>query len=406
MKIVSKTRVYEAPGRGQSAYEVTQYTHAIGAEKGLEKIRMRLLDISDDVPGPREVAYSQDNGKTWPEPLAVPQPRAVEGGMLREWPCEYFIDPVNGRQVVISLEGVFPTDSSEHGLKNYYLRYRVSEDGGRTALVNEEVIHPGYTHNNPMPGIWIGYNAFTNAGVPGMLRLPNGKLLLVISKIPLGPDGKFYNPGGGSYWVEVQVLHGTWRDDASIEWHAGPIIAHTPDRSTRGIYEPALALMPDGRVLCVMRACNGGRLDPESKIPIHKWASISSDSGATWSFPEPWRYDDGEAFFSCDSISQFLRMKDGRLYWIGNIEPKNPVYGGRREKLYIVEVDQKSLRLIRDSVFLIAQRGEGDPLTQLSNFNAHEDRVTGEIVLHLPWFVEQEKDKWGADTWVYRMTVG
>ena len=66
---------------------------------------------------------------------------------------------------------------------------------------------------------------------------------------------------------------------------------------------------------------------------------------------------------------------------------------------------QTNMRLIRNSLFQIAERGAGDPPTQLSNFNAHEDRVTGEIVLHLPWFVEQEKDKWGADTWIYRMKV-
>lgn len=406
-QVVSRVKVYEAPQKGQSAYETTYYTRPTG----VEKVRMRLLDISDDVPGPRSMRFSTDNGKTWPEAVDVPQPRQVEGGTLRNWPCEFFVDPVNGRQVTIALEGLFPTDSSHHGAKSYYLKYRVSLDGGRTAVVDEEVIMDGYTHEHPMPGMWIGRNAFTNAAHPSMIRMPDGKLLAVISKTVHGPDGEFYNPSKGWMWTEIQVLHGFWRDDCRIEWHAGPIIALTPKQATRGVCEPALALLPDGRVMCVMRACNGGSHDPESKLPCHKWFSASTDGGATWPFPKPWQYDDntgpdgghGVAFHSPDSISQLLRMKDGTLYWLGNITETNPKHGAGREKLYIGEVDQKTARLVKKSLFLIAQPAPGDPPTQLSNFLAHEDRITGEIVLHLPWFVEQEKNKWGADMWVYRI---
>jgi len=404
MKIVSKTVVYRAPARGQSAYETTYYTRPTG----VEKIRMRLLDIADDVPGPREVRFSTDNGRTWPEEFPVPQPKQVEGGVLRNWPCEFFVDPVNGRQLSLALEGLFPTESSHWGAKSYYLKYRVSLDGGRTAAVEEEVIQQGYTHDYPMPGMWIGRNAFTNAAHPSILRMPDGKLLAMICKTVHGPDGEFYNPGKNWFWTEVQVLHGFWRSDTGsdchIDWHAGPIISLPPTHATRGVVEPALAFAADGRVMCVMRACNGGPLDPESKYPCHKWLTVSSDGGATWSFPKPWTYDTGEAFFSPDSFSQFMPTKDGTLYWIGNIDAKNPVYGTPREKLYIGEVDTKSMTLKKSSLFLIAERAEGDPPTGLSNFMAHEDRETGEIVLHLPWFVEQEKDKWGADMWVYRIT--
>jgi hypothetical protein len=399
MRITSRVMVYAAPQQGMSAYEVSHYTRL----DGIEKVRMRLLDISDDVPGPRELAFSQDNGKTWPEVVAVPQPRKVAGGTLREWPCAFFVDPINSRQVTLALEGLFPTDSSHHGATSYYLKYGVSLDGGRTMAVSERVIQKGYTPEHPIPGIWIGRNAFTNAASPSILRLPDGRLLAVICKTVHGPDGEFYNPGRGWYWTEIQVLHGFWCNDNRIDWHAGPIIALPPELATRGICEPTLALMPDGLIFTVMRACNGGRIDPESKLPCYKWASVSRDGGATWSFPEPWRYDDATTFFSPDSISQLLRMSDGTLYWLGNISATNPVAGGPREQLYIGQVDPSSLRLIRDSLFLIARRGPGEPPTGLSNFLAQEDRVTGEIVLYLPWFVEQEKGKWGADSWEYRL---
>ncbi|MCX5658774.1 MAG: sialidase family protein [Planctomycetota bacterium] len=401
MKIINRTMVYAAPERGMSAYEVSYYTRL----DGLEKVRMRLLDISDDVPGPRELAFSKDNGRTWPEVVPVPQPREVEGGTLRNWPCCFFVDPVNGKLVELALEGLFPTNSSHWGAKSYYLKYSVSLDGGRTHAVDEEVIMPGYTHEHPMPGMWIGRNAFTNAAFPSMLRMPDGKLLAVISKTVHGPDGEFYNPGKGWFWTEIQVLHGIWKDDGRIEWHAGPIIALPPELACRGICEPALAMLPDGTVFTSMRACNGGHLDPESKLPGRKWQSISRDGGATFSFPKPWCYDDGQPFYSPDSISHFLRLASGRLLWIGNIMETNPVHGGPREQLYIVDVDEKTMRLVKSSRFLVADRKPEDQPTQLSNFSIHEDRETGDLVLYLPWFVLQEKDKWGADTWLYRIKV-
>lgn len=401
MKVVNRTMVYAAPAKGMSAYENSYYTRL----DGVEKVRMRLLDISDDVPGPRELAFSKDNGRTWPEVVPVPQPRKVEGGTLRNWPCSFFVDPVNGRLVQLALEGLFPTDSSHHGAKSYYLRYSVSLDGGRTSLHDEEVIMPGYTHEHPMPGMWIGRNAFTNAAYPSMLRQPDGKLLAMICKTVHGPDGEFYNPGRNWFWTEIQVLHGIWQEDKRIEWHAGPIIALPPELASRGICEPALAMLPDGTIYTSMRACNGGPTDPKSEKPCRKWQSISRDGGATWSFPKPWCFDDGEPFFSPDSISHFLRLSSGKLLWIGNIMKSNPQYGGPREQLYFAEVDEKKLQLVRSSLFLVAERAPGDPPTGLSNFSAHEDRETGEVLLYLPWFVEQEKDKWGADSWLYRIAV-
>lgn len=384
-----------------SAYETSHYM----SPTGVEKVRMRLLDISDDVPGPREVAYSMDNGKTWPDVVKIPPPPEVEGGTLREWPCEYFVDPVTGRQLTIALEGVFPTASSDHGATAYYLKYSVADPGKRESAFEERVMQHGYTPDHPLPSIWIGHNAFTNAGRPSVLRMPDGRLLAVISTTVMGPHGKMYKPEGAWYWLEALVLHGFWRDDGRIDWHAGPVISTTTELSSRGLCEPALAIMPDGRVMCILRGCNGGNNDPQGELPAHKWLSYSSDGGATWSFPEPWQYDTGEAFMSPSSISQLLPAPNGKLYWLGNIADAKP-YGDRpRDKLYIGEVDQQTMRLKRDSLFLVAAQQPGEPQTQLSNFLADFDRETGEMLLYLPWFVEQKKDIWGADTWLYRIAI-
>jgi len=404
MEVVSKVKVYSAPRIGTSAYESSYYAQ----KDGLEKIRTRSLDIGDDMFGDKQLAFSTDNGQTWPEQHPVDPPKQVEGGMLREAFCAYFIDPVNGRQLITSLEGVFKTEDSSEGFRVYGLKYRTSADGGRTALAEERAVQRGYTVDHPFPDIWIGRNCFMNPGPHSILRMPQGHLVMAICRSVLGPDGDLYSASGSIAWLgwlEVLIIIGQWQDDGKIDWRAGPVVSLTVDKSTLGIFEPTLALLPDGRLLMVMRASNGGPLDREGKIPSHKWFSVSSDGGFTWTYPEPWRYTNGTKFWSSSSISQFLPHSNGKLYWIGNINETNPNGHQAREKLFIGEVDQKSMMLKQESLFIAAQRGPGEPPTQLSNFTAHEDRVTHEIILHLPWFVEQNERQWGADSWVYRIKV-
>lgn len=70
----------------------------------------------------------------------------------------------------------------------------------------------------------------------------------------------------------------------------------------------------------------------------------------------------------------------------------------------IGKVDPKAMRLVRESVTAVDGRQPcEDASLQLSNFHAHEDRETGEIVLHLSRFLA--KPQWHGDAFVYRIRV-
>lgn len=58
MRVISTTKVFSAPGPGMSAYENSYYARP----EGLEKIRLRSIDVSDDMFGDRQLAFSADNG--------------------------------------------------------------------------------------------------------------------------------------------------------------------------------------------------------------------------------------------------------------------------------------------------------------------------------------------------------
>jgi hypothetical protein len=102
-------------------------------------------------------------------------------------------------------------------------------------------------------------------------------------------------------------------------------------------------------------------------------------------------------------MSQLLRHSNGRTYWLGNITPENPSGNGPRYPLVIGEVDPQSLLLKRETVLMVDDRLPGDsPAITLSNFHAHEDRESHEIILHMTrWRLPD----WIGDAEVYRIGV-
>jgi hypothetical protein len=98
------------------------------------------------------------------------------------------------------------------------------------------------------------------------------------------------------------------------------------------------------------------------------------------------------------------------LFWVGNITPTNPNGNRPRYPLVVGEVDQTSGRLRRTTVRAIDDRRADDTeMLMLSNFWAREDRVTGEIVVHLTRLFAQSEAAaldWTADAWLYRVPVG
>lgn len=403
MKLLSKRCVARAPRPGTLLYELLFNRRA----SGNGKMRMRMLDISDDIPDRLEIAFSEDGGQSWPQSLPIQLSQKRPDGVLRRFFGDWFVDPSNDRQILFILEALFSGDLAVEGYSKYYLRYRTSDDGGLSALVDEQVIQDGYTAEHPLPGQWVGHNGLTTPGGNSTLRLPDGKLLVATNRTVLGPDGKWWNPGNSYGFFEVLMLFGRWsgRRIGAIDWTAGPTIGIDPSRTTRGLSEPTLALMDDGRILMVARGSNESSRGVHQDIGTHKWKCVSTDGGATWSGPEPWTYEDGSTFYSSSSISTFLQHSNGQTYWIGHISPVNCQGNHPRDHLYIARVDPTSLGLIRDSVFLIDSRQPDEPPLQISCLiRAHEDRPTGEIVVNAPRYLLQSAVQWGGDSYEYRLS--
>ena len=403
---VEKNVFIPSPEAGTAVTASSYYTTSGG---------MRLLSVhqlisrSDTV----DIAYirrSEDNGASWSEPVAWPTKFENPRGVGRRHYRGGFVDSKTGRYISIWTEGVLPNDGPLEGMRNWTLHYSVSEDGGRSDIVNEQIIHEGdgYDVVNHMPGISVGKN-YIMIGDFGCrpLARPDGAILVPAQCGPAAPDGEYRNPGGGYTFHDSAVLIGTWKEGGRLSWRLSGRVVGDVARSTRGFLEGTIAYLADGRLIMVMRGSN----DKRPEMPSRRWRSISSDGGLTWSDAQPWTYDDGSLFYSPSSCSQLLEMSDGRLLWIGNISQANCIGNAPRYPIALGEVDKATGLLKRKSLRVIDDRMPGDSYRlTLSNFFAREDRSTHDILLHMSRFYAASKDggplDWTADALWYRIKSG
>ncbi len=337
---------------------------------------------------------SEDNGRTWLGYAYVPDFQAGLPYGYRRNRITSVCDPYTGRIITIinSLDtpGLDPgVNEPKLALKNYYLRYTVSNDAGKTWLFSDPMVQEGASNvQNPFEGIFIGKNSFY-LGDLGCIPIvtKKGKILVPAHATLSGPGGELLNPGGGYTYTDVIVLIGTWTDGNKISWKASKRVEGDPKRSTRGMIEPTLLELEDGRILMVMRGSNGGTLDPKNLLPSYKWVAISNDGGETWSKPEPWAFEDGAPFFSPSSMSSLFKHSSGRCFWVGNMTKINCQSDLPRWPLVIAEINTDNLKLIRSGLITVDTQREED-LTKgrldISHITLIEDRETKEIILTYP----------------------
>jgi hypothetical protein len=136
-----------------------------------------------------------------------------------------------------------------------------------------------------------------------------------------------------------------------------------------------------------MRGSNGGKADPRHELPSHKWFAVSPDGGQSWSRPEPWTFEDGQAFFSPSSMSALFRHSSGRCFWVGNLSVHNCQGNLPRWPLAAGEVNPRSLKPMRSSLLTVDTQNPEDRTRgrlDLSHLTLLEDRENKQIVLTYP----------------------
>lgn len=402
IKVLDRIRLAETV-RNAATYVYTDYARVATREK----VRLAFSLSRSDTHDSCRMSFSDDEGKSWRDERSLPVCERRAEGTLRTHYRMGFADPVADRFLWLYFQGLLRGDDPKSdGIRSWHLRYGVSKDAGRTMLFDEPVVQEGaeYSEYHPLEAQFVGRNAVQIGDFTCRpIRTSGGKILQPVQFTVLDDAGEISNPGGGYTWHEAAVLIGTWKEDHRMRWNLSHRVRIDSSWSTRGAVEPTLAEFGDGRILMVLRASN----DSNREMPSYRWAAISNDGGWTWSDPSAWSYDDGSLFFSPSSCSLLLKHSNGEVYWIGNITPNNPVGNGPRYPLVIGRVCQKTLSLIKSSISVIDTRhAEDSEHLTLSNFSAHEDLATSDILLHMSRPFHLGARNWTSDAFLYRIQVG
>src|SRR5262249_28578000 len=157
-------------------------------------------------------------------------------------------DPKTGQFIEFWIEGILPHDDPLEGMRQWNVYYKL---GG----VTQQVIHEGaeFDARHALPGVYTGKNMVMLgdvASVPFISK--DGSIMLPAIVTPLDARGNLYNPTGGYTYTDAIVLHGRWKGKRLV-WRSSEPVKGDPTKSTRGMDEPTLASLADGRLMMVMR---------------------------------------------------------------------------------------------------------------------------------------------------------
>lgn len=274
------------------------------------------------------------------------------------------------------------------------LYYRLSYDNGYTWTDKKNIIAQGVDENEKaydemhfLSGVTYGVNSAAIVG-PTMIETDDGALLTGVHVQEVDLQGNLIEPSGFMF-LKSAALRAMWDEQKQdYAWSLSNYVSVDDQQSTRGIYEPSFAKLSENNYFMLMRASNFGR---EEDMLCTKFYSISSDNGKSWCAPEKITYDDKSAVYSSSSIPKLIVHTNGKIYYVGILNDKNPCGNLPRYPLCIAELDPKNFCIIKDSVVQIdtkrdSQGNEGENyFVDYSNHCVYEDRDTRELIVIAPY---------------------
>jgi hypothetical protein len=365
------------------------------------------------------VRISEDNGRTWSDWQLLHEQWPLKDGFSKEeMPIAWCHDPASGRTVQFIFQRLLVGEGAEAIQAHFSTGRRTCFDHNLWATSDDEGVtfteahqlryEDGPTFN---PGNWADREHLkTNQmyGSYGAIATGGGTLIYPAAGVPM----EITDSGEKQIVSGVLCFIGKWNaDDETYDWDTSSPI-YVPRRvSGRGLMEPTIAGLGDGRLLMVMRGSNQV-FPPDWQGEVenggHAWMTLSEDGGYTWSPVSDLRYDSGEPFYSPSAYSVLLRhSRSGKLLWVGNILP-HPAEGNRpRYPLLIGQVDEAIPALRKDTLTVIDDRDPESDTTevQFSNFSVLENRESGEIELYMTRYGERHSHWLHADAYKYTIRL-
>ncbi len=329
---------------------------------------------------------SEDNGKTWEnfEPTGIPQIRNPVGGtkVVSHWQSGLFRDDT--KEVLIAgwlkatMDESIVAWKDAEGLSTRKMYYQISSDGGLSWSKLYPDIEKEYDKNNWPDGIgcYAGYVDF-NQGC----KVNDDMILFPSHKMRYFPETQSISDKNGLWWIASSALQCKW-DNSHLDCAFGSWITVGRDKSMRGLDEPTLVKLTDGRILMILRGSK-----PKENFPGVKFYSVSDDNGLTWSEPAVLTYEDGKPMYSPSSMIKIFQWNAGNgIYLITNILDSDEIIRGcdPRYPLQIAKINENTLCVEKDSITIIEnRRPEQAANIRFSNFCVIEDKQTGSLRVYM-----------------------
>ena len=338
------------------------------------------------------VSLSHDNGRTWSKPEVRWKSSVVPEGRMRYAEPAAFFDADRGQLIVLIDHTLYPNDKLNVDTE-YGLELNIYDVRRQKWIERRELKFPGQR----TPAMSFSFP----------LKTARNRLLFPNIKKTVDAAGQAIHYG--KTWAPVDeavTVIGEYGARGELAWRLGQPLNIAPELSSRGLDETAVIELRDGRIAAICRGDNSAFPDK----PGYKWLSFSHDDGGTWAAPIPLPATGGEPLESgANGSALFRSIKNGRLYWMGNLALRGERPNGNwpRSPLVIVEVQEEPFALRRDTIFAVDERGYNDsPRVQMSNFRFYQDRETGEVVVFLTRYGEHSQKEWMlADYYRYRVQM-
>ncbi len=401
---VRKELYKKHPASGESACVSVQYVGPNLEQREVHSMQ-RQPDVSENI----RARWSTDNGRTWSEFVPIQLSTTVDyGGVSVRGECEGIstYDPTSSMLMQVWLRQInVGGEYHAGGAYHNFTYYRLSGDHGRTWSDPKQLCYEDgdpFDPDEPLKPTFLNHNEgyFGN----NILIRSDGTLVHCLAHANAPGDPK----NNERPWRMGSVLFtAKWDAEAQdYDWTPGARVEISPEWSARGLSEPEVAELEDGRLLVVWRGSTHGWDGTVAKLPGRKFYSMSTDGGRTLSPPAVWTYDDGTSFYSPASYHRMIRHSvTGKLYWLGNISAEPPVGNSPRYPLVIAEVDETSASLKRDTVTAVDDRqpGQSSVSADFSNFSLLEGRETHTLELYLAH--SAGSCHYTADSYKYTLTI-
>lgn len=333
---------------------------------------------------------SRDNGRTWTEPVVKWKSFKTPEGRVRYGEPAAYWDPHMEKLLVLIDKTLYPKDTLTHQTKFQVAEYLYDPKTDRWS--DERLLDLG------SKSIAVSFSF--------PIKTTRGTILVPGCRAKLDTAGNILvDPRSHTPVYEPITIIGRPGNDGAIAWSLGNPVEVDPSVTTRGMDENTLAELGDGRVAMLIRASNAGA----PQMPGYKWLAFSRDEGMNWTKPVPMPATGGAPIQSGANGSAFFRsIKNGKLYWIGNLcrDGERPNGNMPRHTLMLVEVQEEPFAFKRESIFHIDEPDSGDTKAmQLSNFRFYQDRETGDLIVYMNRYGAKGLDWRKSDYYRYRVSI-